>query len=78
MEGRMLGWWLTLLFGAAWASGGLVETGEIDLTGTASDAVSAARVALDARRFEEAASAYGAIADAGGGPSARVAQAVAL
>jgi hypothetical protein len=78
MEERMLGLWLSLLFGAAWASGGLVETGEMDLTGTGADAVAAARVALDARRFEEAASAYGAIADAGGGPSARVAQAVAL
>ncbi|MDP2305297.1 MAG: tetratricopeptide repeat protein [Pseudomonadota bacterium] len=74
----MLGLWLQLLIGAAWATGGLVEPGEIDLTGTADEAVSAARAALDARRFDEAASAYAAIADAGGGVSARVAQAVAL
>lgn len=74
----MLGWWLSLLIGASWASGGLVEVGEIDVTGTADEAVAAARAALDAQRFDEAASAFGAIADAGGGVPARVAQAVAL
>lgn len=74
----MLGWWLALLCGAAWASGGLVESGEMDLTGTADEAVAAARTALESRRFDEAASAWGAIADAGGGAPARVAQAVAL
>ncbi len=73
----MLGFLMQLLIGAAWG-GGLVETGEIDLSGSAEDAVAAANSALAARRFDEAASAYAAIAEAGGGVPARVAQAVAL
>lgn len=74
----MLGGWLKLLMGIALAQGGLVETGEIEVGGAGGEAVAAAKTALDARRFEEAASAYGAIADANGGVGARVAQAVAL
>ena len=45
--------------------------------GTGADAVAAARAALEAGRFEEAATAFGAIADANGGVGARVAEAVA-
>lgn len=66
-----------LLLSGAWAAG-LVETGEIELGSSATEAVAAAKDALDRGRFDEAASAYAAIADAGGGPAARVAQAVAL
>ncbi len=74
----MLGWWLRLWFGVALAGNGLVETGEIEIGASAGEAVAAARAALDARRFDEAAAAYGALAEAGGGVGARVAQAVAL
>jgi tetratricopeptide (TPR) repeat protein len=74
----MLVWWLRLWLGAAFAGTGLVEVGEFEVGGTGADAVAAARAALDARRFDEAATAWGAIADAGGGAGARVAQAVAL
>ncbi len=65
--------WLSVAY-----AGGLVETGEFDVGGTGAEAVAAARAALDARRFDEAALAYGALADVGGGVAARVAQAVAL
>lgn len=68
--------WLLILVGMAEADG-LVETGEIEVSGVATDAVTAAKAALDARRFSEAATAYGALADAGGGVPARVAEAVA-
>lgn len=69
--------WLWWLVSPAWASG-LVEVGEIQLGTSADEAVVAAGEALAARRFEDAAAAYGALADAGGGVPARVAQAVAL
>lgn len=71
----MLAWLLCLPL--AWA-GGLVEAGEIDVGGVATDAVADAQKALAAGRFDDAAMAYGALADAGGGAPARVAQAVAL
>ncbi|MFN7147357.1 MAG: tetratricopeptide repeat protein, partial [Myxococcota bacterium] len=74
----MLGFVLQLWFGMAMAGTGLVETGEIEVGGSGTDAVNAAKAALDARKFDEAATAYGALADAGGGVGARVAQAVAL
>ncbi|MFZ5478508.1 MAG: hypothetical protein ACOZNI_17190 [Myxococcota bacterium] len=59
-------------------AGGLVETGEVEISAAPAEAVDAAKAALDARRFDEAAAAYGALAEAGGGVPARVAQAVAL
>ncbi len=55
-----------------------VETGDVDVSGTTVEAVDAARAALEGGRWDEAAAAWGAIADVGGGPSARLAQAVAL
>lgn len=68
---------LLLSASAAWA-GAFVDVGTIEVEGTATSAIQDARTALAAGRFDDAAALYGALADAGGGARARVAQAVAL
>jgi tetratricopeptide (TPR) repeat protein len=55
-----------------------VEVGDIEVAETARETVIQARTALDAGRFEDAASLFGALAEGGGGAPARTAQAVAL
>lgn len=69
---------LLLVWVGSASAGGLVEVGDVTFDPSTASAVADARAALEGRRFEEAAAAYGALADAGGGLPARVAQAIAL
>ena len=69
---------VSLLIASSSARAGDVGTGDLELSSNADDAVTQARHAFAQGRFEEAATAWGAIADAGGGATARLAQAMAL
>lgn len=66
---------LLLVFGV-WA-GGLVDVGDVEVSGDSAEAVGAAREALDKMDFARAASLYEALADSGGGVPARLSEAVA-
>lgn len=59
-------------------AGVVVEAGELAVETSSADTLAQARTAFDSGKFDEAAALYGALADAGGGARARVAQAVAL
>ncbi len=67
--------WLVTL---ALALEAAVEVGPVEVAESARPTVEEAVAALQARRFSDAASLYGALAEAGGGAAARTAQAVAL
>ncbi len=66
-----------LVLGLAAAGDPTVEIGEIVVDASAADTVLEAQAFLAAGRFAEAAALYGALADAGGGAAARLAEAVA-
>lgn len=67
---------ILLLVFASYA-GVFVDTGDLEFDSTPTAVVDEARAALGAERFEDAAQLYAAIAEAGGGPRARLAEAVA-
>lgn len=67
---------LLLVFGLASAGDATVEIGEMVVDASAAETVLEAQAALGAGRFAEAAELYSALADAGGGAAARVAEAV--
>ncbi len=66
-------WWVW----SAWALEATVEVGEITVATDAADTVVQAEAALKGGRFVEAAGLYKALAEAGGGAQARLAEAVA-
>ncbi len=70
----MFGW--VLMLGLAWSADAAVELGELSVETSAADAISAASSALAAGRFGESASLYRALAEAGGGWPARLAEGV--
>ena len=70
----MFGW--VFMTGLAAAADAAVELGELTVEANAADAVAAAQSALSARRFAESASLYRALAEAGGGWQARLAEGV--
>lgn len=72
-----MGAWI-LAVGMALAVDATVEVGEIVVATDAQDTAAQAQAALVAGRFVEAAGLYQALAEAGGGAQARLAQAVAL
>lgn len=66
-----------LCISAAMALDATVEVGEITVAESAQDTVTEAQAALAAGRFADAAGLYRALAEAGGGAPARVAEAIA-
>lgn len=67
---------MLLFLGAAAAADATVEVGEIVVAESAAETVTQAQAALAAGRFVEAAGLFGALAEAGGGAPARIAEAV--
>lgn len=69
---------MLILAALAFALDAAVEVGEIEVADSARATVDEALAALRGGKFDEAATLYGSLAEAGGGAAARTAQAVAL